>query len=290
VRIKQRHPYLAASVFACVALAAFVVFGGGGAGATPGKGKAVGVTAHAASANGKGKAAGVVAQAAPASGSVGGGNPSGDTTSPQPPSKADFSGHGANVHGPYDSTRDGSPSGNGNGNGNAVGKPCAGCVGKADNKNPHGQMPNGSDPNAGYECDRNHGIGRTNPAHTGCTAATTPPPPCETDCGGSNGGGGCVTDCGGSNGGGGCVTDCGGSNGGGGCVTDCGGSNGGGSSSDTPPAPEAASAQAPANDTSALASTGAINAGLFAGIAAALLVLGVAALALSSRLTRRRTD
>jgi hypothetical protein len=94
-------------------------------------------------------------------------------TSPQPASNADFTGNGANDHGPYDSTRDGSASGNGNGNGNANGKPCAGCVGKADNKNPPGQMPGGSDPNAGYECDRNHGIGQTNPAHTGCVATTT---------------------------------------------------------------------------------------------------------------------
>ena len=101
-------------------------------------------------------------------------------TSPQPPSNGDFSGNGANVHGPYDSTRSGAPSLNGNGTGAAVGKPCAGCVGKADNKNPRGQLPNGSDPNAGYECDRNHGIGRTNPAHTGCivvTVPTLPPPP-----------------------------------------------------------------------------------------------------------------
>src|SRR5215470_8381774 len=66
-------------------------------------------------------------------------------TDPQPPSNADFSGHGANTHGPYDSTRDGSPSGNGNGDGNRIGEPCAGCVGKADNKNPHGQMPGGED-------------------------------------------------------------------------------------------------------------------------------------------------
>jgi hypothetical protein len=100
-------------------------------------------------------------------------------TDPQPASGADFSGNGANTHGPYDSTRDGSPSGNGNGNGEAVGKPCAGCVGKADNKNPKGQLPGGADANAGYECDRNHGIGRTNPAHTGCRATTPPttPPP-----------------------------------------------------------------------------------------------------------------
>ncbi|SFH23850.1 LPXTG cell wall anchor domain-containing protein [Amycolatopsis regifaucium] len=115
-----------------------------------------------------------------------GGTPPGhaqDTTKPQPPSKADFSGHGANKHGPYDSTRDGSPSANGNGGGEAVGKPCAGCVGKADNKNPRGQLPGGSDANAGYECDRNHGVGRGNPAHTACVPDRTPPatnPPVET--------------------------------------------------------------------------------------------------------------
>jgi hypothetical protein len=82
-------------------------------------------------------------------------------------------GHGANHRGAYDETCDGSPSGNGNGGGQATGKPCAGCVGNADDKNPKGQAPNGSDHNAGYECDRNHGVGRTNPAHTGCTAAAT---------------------------------------------------------------------------------------------------------------------
>jgi len=97
-----------------------------------------------------------------------------DTSVPQPPSNADFSGNGANVHGPYDSTRDGSPSGNGNGGGEAVGKPCAGCVGKADNKNPNGQQPGGSDANSGYECDSNHGVGRSNPAHTGCKPGETP--------------------------------------------------------------------------------------------------------------------
>jgi len=106
-----------------------------------------------------------------------------DTNSPQPPSNADYSGNGANTHGPYDSTRDGSPSQNGNGDGKAIGKPCAGCVGKADNKNPPGQQPGGSDPNAGYECDTNHGVGKTNPAHTSCKQApptTTPPPPTTT--------------------------------------------------------------------------------------------------------------
>ena len=108
-----------------------------------------------------------------------------DTSVPQPPSNADFTGNGANEHGPYDSTRDGSPSMNGNGEGEAVGKPCAGCVGKADNKNPQGQLPGGSDANKGYECDANHGVGRSNPAHTGCkpteTTPETPPPSTKTE-------------------------------------------------------------------------------------------------------------
>lgn len=77
-------------------------------------------------------------------------------------------GHGANQGGPYDNTCDGSAARNGNGGGQATGRPCAGCVGNADDKNPPGQYPDGSDHNAGYECDRNRGIGRTNPAHTGC--------------------------------------------------------------------------------------------------------------------------
>ena len=104
---------------------------------------------------------------------------SGDADSPQPISTADDNEGGANgqcPEGPYCSTRDGSASMNGNGDGNATGRPCAGCVGKADNKNPAGQMPNGSDHNAGYECDRNAGIGQTNPAHTGCVPQEQPAP------------------------------------------------------------------------------------------------------------------
>lgn len=79
---------------------------------------------------------------------------------------------------PYGSTCDGDASENGNGNGGAGGRPCAGCVGSADNKNPPGQAPNGTDHNNGYECDGNQGIsaakghkgdpGTGNPAHTGC--------------------------------------------------------------------------------------------------------------------------
>ena len=101
-------------------------------------------------------------------------------TVPQPTTNNEVpGGPGANnqTNNPYLSTRDGSPSLNGNGNGTATGKPCAGCVGRADNKNPKGQAPGGSDKNAGYECDRNHGIGRSNPAHTGCKTTTTSTPP-----------------------------------------------------------------------------------------------------------------
>src|SRR5262245_16527221 len=76
--------------------------------------------------------------------------------------------------GNYCANGDGSPSGNGNGNGNATGQPCAGCVGNADNKNPQGQFPDGSDANNGYECDGNNGIGQTNPAHTGCQPPSGP--------------------------------------------------------------------------------------------------------------------
>ena len=81
--------------------------------------------------------------------------------------------------GTYCSTRDGSPSRNGNGDGKATGKPCAGCVGKADNKNPPGQYKDGTDHNNGYECDGNNGIGKTNPAHTGCTARAPRAAQCE---------------------------------------------------------------------------------------------------------------
>lgn len=85
------------------------------------------------------------------------------------PAFADPTG-GANGPGNYtsDPTLPESPSMNGNGNGNAYGRPCAGCVGKADDKNPPGQFPDGGDANNGYECDENEGIGPSNPAHTGC--------------------------------------------------------------------------------------------------------------------------
>jgi hypothetical protein len=77
-------------------------------------------------------------------------------------------GNGANVGGAYDPWDVGNPSENGNGGGNANGKPCDGCMGNADDKNPPGQAVDGSDHNHGYECDVNHGIAKTNPAHSSC--------------------------------------------------------------------------------------------------------------------------
>lgn len=61
------------------------------------------------------------------------------------------------------------PSNNGNGDGKALGRPCAGCVGNADDRQPPGQTLDGTDADAGYECDTNAGVGRSNPAHTGCS-------------------------------------------------------------------------------------------------------------------------
>ena len=83
--------------------------------------------------------------------------------------------------GHYDAKCDGSASENGGGSGGG-GRPCAGCVGKADNKNPPGQSPDENDHNKGYECDDNGGVGARrgsgNPAHTGCRekSGTTPTP------------------------------------------------------------------------------------------------------------------
>ena len=74
----------------------------------------------------------------------------------------------ANTSGPYDANYTGAASGNGGGNSSAS-VPLAGSVGKADNKNPQGQLPGPQDANNGYECDGNNGIALGNPAHTGCT-------------------------------------------------------------------------------------------------------------------------
>lgn len=57
------------------------------------------------------------------------------------------------------------------GNGNA---PVDGTVGNADSMNPQGQAPDGTDPNNGYECDNQTGVGNGNPAHTACSPSPSP--------------------------------------------------------------------------------------------------------------------
>lgn len=78
--------------------------------------------------------------------------------------QADEHGGGANVSGPYDPSEPGAGDEN-QGKGKA---PDNGSVGKADGKNPPGQVGKAED--RGYECDDNSGIGDKggNPAHTGC--------------------------------------------------------------------------------------------------------------------------
>ena len=74
-------------------------------------------------------------------------------------------GHGANTSGPPDNgfynPTCSEPGAHGH-------EPATGSVGKADAKNPPGQDPTGRH-NAGYECNRNQGIGQGNPAHTSCS-------------------------------------------------------------------------------------------------------------------------
>jgi hypothetical protein len=92
-----------------------------------------------------------------------------------PTTQAAVSSASATDCGSYCSTSDGTPSMNGNGGGNGN-QPCAGCVGNADDKNPPGQYKDGSDHNNGYECDGNNGVGKGNPAHSGCKPTTTTTP------------------------------------------------------------------------------------------------------------------
>lgn len=109
-------------------------------------------------------------------------------TGEQPVSTADQNTGGANGQcsdtesletGDYCGTdRTNKASGNGEGDGAAVGKPYQAHKGKADNKNPPGQVDNTRD--NGYECDGNKGIAKGNPAHTTCVTTT----------GGGGGGGG----------------------------------------------------------------------------------------------------
>jgi len=104
------------------------------------------------------------------------------TATPDPPAGGNPDGGANNLSGPYDpadpdASGVGEPSGNGKSTENNGNRPCAGCVGNADDKNPPGQLPNASDDgNKGYECDENEGIGKMNPAHSGCAPAPETPP------------------------------------------------------------------------------------------------------------------
>ena len=118
---------------------------------------------------------------------AGGGNPnSGDSGSNNgdPAHEGDCDQNDDGTGGVYDANCDGTHQNPGPGNSdNSPGKPADGTVGKADNKNPKGQQPGGNDHNKGYECEpgnTNKGVGKGNPAHTGCTYT---PPPCATSAG-----------------------------------------------------------------------------------------------------------
>jgi hypothetical protein len=83
--------------------------------------------------------------------------------SPYPPDGSGANTSGPPVNGAYNPTCS-EPGRHGH-------QPATGSVGNADAKNPRGEAPNGTDRNAGYECDRNQGIGQGNPAHTSCSGA-----------------------------------------------------------------------------------------------------------------------
>jgi hypothetical protein len=116
----------------------------------------------------------------------GGGNPNSSGGSGgnngDPAGEGDCDQNGEGPGGAYDATCDGTHQNPGPGNSDdSPGKPADGTVGQADNKNPRGQQPGGSDHNKGYECEpgsTNKGVGKGNPAHTGCA----PTPPCTVNC------------------------------------------------------------------------------------------------------------
>jgi hypothetical protein len=140
----------------------------------------------------QGNGAGGVAEGLPDAASDGGSSEAAPLPLNLVPEGADQDGGANNTSGPYDpdpadpgASGVGQPSGNGKSTDNNGNRPCAGCVGKADYKNPPGQLPDGSDHNKGYECDENEGVGKMNPAHSGCAPggpprSTSPPTPAVT--------------------------------------------------------------------------------------------------------------
>ena len=186
----RRYRQAAITVVLAVAFVTALLWTGG---ALPAHAKAGGVPAAPDTASdhdnqGKGHGAGGVAELSDA---VSDGGSS--ETVPPPPDPAlqgaSQDGGANSTSGPYDpdpadpgASGVGQPSGNGKSTENSGKRPCAGCVGKADYKNPPGQLPDGSDHNKGYECDENEGVGKMNPAHSGCApgaapSQTSPPTP-----------------------------------------------------------------------------------------------------------------
>lgn len=156
------------SVVPTVASASSSAGGSGNSADNAAQGSAKGASSSGSSAKGSGSSGKNPAD----HGKSGNAGTSGTPPAPQPISGADDNSGGANGQCPggvYCGTTRNKPSANGNGNGKATGRPCAGCVGKADNKNPKGQKPDAArDGNNGYECDGNNGIAKGNPAHTTC--------------------------------------------------------------------------------------------------------------------------
>jgi hypothetical protein len=120
---------------------------------------------------------------AAAVGDTGAGGEATVPTPPDPPEGGSPGGGANDLSGPYDpdpanpgASGVGEPSGNGASIDNNGNRPCAGCVGNADYKNPPGQLPDGGDHNKGYECDGNQGVGKMNPAHSGCAPGGGAPP------------------------------------------------------------------------------------------------------------------
>jgi hypothetical protein len=131
----------------------------------------------------QGNGAGGVAEELPDAASDGGSSEAVPPPSNPAPEGAGQDGGANSTSGPYDpdpadpgASGVGQPSGNGKSTDNNGNRPCAGCVGKADYKNPPGQLPDGTDHNKGYECDENEGVGKMNPAHSGCAPGGAPPP------------------------------------------------------------------------------------------------------------------
>jgi uncharacterized repeat protein (TIGR01451 family)/LPXTG-motif cell wall-anchored protein len=104
-------------------------------------------------------------------GNNGSGNDNGGSNAPVKNDGTNGNGRGANTG--CEEYAPTAPDGDNAGNGNA---PPDGTKGNADDKCPPGQLPF-PDPDSGFECDENQGVGKGNPAHTvPCKDETSPAP------------------------------------------------------------------------------------------------------------------